>query len=137
MIPILLLSHYFNDYIILNIDSFSLFFIGFLFIGLTKYILLGFKGTTPVPRSFFLIYTVVIVCFIISLPAGLGMSEAKDLKKNINNLDVVILKGNNSIWKLLDLNGDKLLLVVNTSKEVLAFKIVEYKDVDKILSSQK
>lgn len=145
--------NYFKEDLFFSKRTISLFFVGILLVGASKYCLIGYadsrnlkddtddtddkeKNMLIIQRYFFLTYIVFVIFLILSVPASLGMGEARELKKNFYNLDRVILKENNSTWKLLDLNGDKLLLVANTSEEDLAFKIVEYKDVDSIVESK-
>lgn len=144
----LLLLNYAMDYIVFSSRVLFLCFIGMLLVGLSKYCMLGYDYTNNfkdeidekrhlhLERYYFLIYIVFVVFLILSVPATIGISEARDIKKNLHNLDRVLLKDHKLIWRMLELNNEKLLLVSKTTEKVLIFKIVEYKDVKIILANQ-
>ena len=148
--------NYFKEDLFFSKRTISLFFVGILLVGASKYCLIGYadsrnlkddtddtddtddkeKNMLIIQRYFFLTYIVFVIFLILSVPASLGMGEARELKKNFYNLDRVFLKDKKFIWRVLELNNEKLLLITRTSSEDFAFKIVEYKDVDLIVESK-
>ncbi|AZP28268.1 hypothetical protein DLK06_03775 [Acinetobacter pittii] len=70
-----------------------------------------------------------------------GKVEAEDILKNPNARTLVKVKGESEVWELIDINGDKVLLLLKKPKLFKAeqlkptYKIIEYKEIEKYKSN--
>ena len=70
------------------------------------------------------------VIFILFGPYYYGKNEAKALLSGKHNLNTASLGSYREKWLLLEMNGDKALLV--NKENLKSFKLVEYKDVKEL-----
>lgn len=87
------------------------------------------------------LFLVFIIFFMItSTPYFLGKKDAYRLLNNKENLsNLVKIKANNDTWYLIEVTGDKVLLIKKNTNDNLKndFKLIEYKDIEKIVAIQK
>lgn len=74
---------------------------------------------------------VIVVVFAVVMPYFYGLEEGKNTIQNKRNLNYAILV-DKTIWRIVESSNDKILLL--SDKEKNTFKIVEYKDIDKIIT---
>lgn len=91
-------------------------------------------------RESIVFFSLMMAVLIIITPANIGHKEALDLLKNREStLNLVKIKSNEDSWYLMEKIGDKLLLIKKKSHKDLnnEFKLIEYKEVEKIVAPQK
>lgn len=81
-------------------------------------------------KSFMLICLVFSILAICYSPYLYGQAEATEIISKKTRLNLVELHSDKHNWLLLEMNGDKVLLV--NSIDLQSFKIVEYKDIKEI-----
>lgn len=72
-----------------------------------------------------------LVIFVFVMPFFLGKDDGLILIQNKSNLNQVTLT-DKTVWRIVEISNDKILLL--SDKEKNTFKIVEYKDIDKIIT---
>ncbi|KQG03770.1 hypothetical protein KWE42_08430 [Acinetobacter pittii] len=88
-----------------------------------------------------LIITVISVIGLLGMTLFQGKVEAEDILKNPNARTLVKVKGESEVWELIDINGDKVLLLLKKPKLFKAeqlkptYKIIEYKEIEKYKSN--
>lgn len=121
-------------------NTFWLFIMGFSLVNAIKaFLLMRFSirfSNVRIVKILNIFYVFIIFVAIIYIPMNSGRIEAKNIKHNLLALDKALLKNTKQKWSILELNNDKLLLISKTKENLLAFKIVEYKDVDSIVESK-
>lgn len=90
------------------------------------------KGTKPTILDKLMgVIPVIVVVFAVVMPYFYGLEEGKNTIQNKRNLNYAILV-DKTIWRIVESSNDKILLL--SDKEKNTFKIVEYKDIDKIIT---
>ena len=70
------------------------------------------------------------LCFILFSPYFYGKREAEILLSGKHNLNMVSLGDEREKWLLLEMNGDKALLVSKSNFK--KFKLIEYKEIKEL-----
>lgn len=83
-----------------------------------------------VMKSYMLFCLIYSVSSIFYAPYLYGQAEASEIISKKSKLNQVELSSDNRGWLLLEMNGDKALLI--NSANLQSFKIVEYKDIKEI-----
>lgn len=86
--------------------------------------------TTTKIDSFF---KFLFLMFFLFAPYAIGIDKGNLVNKNESNYSYVKIKNDSSCWLLIDLNGDKVL-IKKVSKNEQIFKLVEYKEIQQIIS---
>lgn len=74
---------------------------------------------------------VFVVVSAMVMPYFYGLEQGKNIIQNKSNLNYAVL-ADKTIWRIVESSNDKILLL--SDKEKNTFKIVEYKDIDKIIT---
>ncbi|WP_349929480.1 hypothetical protein ABJ384_05950 [Acinetobacter sp. A1-4-2] len=85
---------------------------------------------TVLMKSFMLISLVFSIFSICYSPYLYGQAEATEIISKKTRLNLIELHSDKHNWLLLEMNGDKALLI--NSIDLQSFKIVEYKDIKEI-----
>lgn len=106
---------------------------------------------SPAPKSFLedikkrdkesvVFFGILVLGLIITTPSTMGHKDALILlKSREKNLNKVVIKASKEPWYLIEMTGDKVLLIKGKTEKDLKndFKLIEYKDVERITAPQK
>jgi len=54
------------------------------------------------------------------------------MKNNMDKLNIAVIKNNNTHWRLMELSGDKVMLINKVDEKKFNFKIIEAKEIELI-----
>lgn len=74
---------------------------------------------------------IVMILILIFSPAIVGIEKAEEILKYKSDLNQVLIDKDKTDWRLIEMNGDKALLIRNSQERV--FKLIEYKEIKEII----